>query len=89
MYLSIIAGAGNHTTNRLLSWTAKVLAEHPDTRREVTAGRSLIPNVIEETLRFEPSSTQIARWVPEDVELYGQVVKRGSAVLCCVGSANR
>ncbi len=89
MYLSIIAGAGNHTTNRLLSWTAKLLADHPEARRQVVADRSLIPNVIEEALRFEPSSTQIARWVAEDVELHGHVVPRGSAMLCCVGSANR
>jgi cytochrome P450 len=88
-YLSVIAGAGNHTTNRLISWTAKLLAEHPDARRELVADRSLIPNAIEETLRFEPSSTQIARWVAKDVELYGQAVPRGSAMLCCAGSANR
>lgn len=88
-YLGVIAGAGNHTTNRLISWTAKVLADHPDARREILADPSLIPAAIEETLRFEPSSTQIARWVPEDVELYGQTVPAGSAVLCCAGSANR
>ncbi len=88
-YLSVIAGAGNHTTNRLISWTAKLLAEHPDARRELHADRSLIPAAIEETLRFEPSSTQIARWLPNDVELYDQVVPAGSAVLCCAGSANR
>jgi cytochrome P450 len=88
-YFSVIAGAGNHTTNRLISWTAKVLAEYPDARRELLSDRSLIPNAIEETLRYEPSSTQIARWVAEDVELYGQVVPRGSALLCCAGSANR
>jgi cytochrome P450 len=89
MYLTIIAGAGNHTTNRLISWCAKVLADHPDARREVVADRSLISNAIEETLRYEPSSTQIGRWVAEDVELYGQVVRRGSAVLCCAGAAGR
>jgi cytochrome P450 len=89
MYLNVIAGAGNHTTNRLIGWTAKVLAEHPDARREVVADRSLIPNTIEETLRYEPSSTQIARYVDQDVELHGQTVPEGSAMLCLVGSANR
>jgi cytochrome P450 len=89
MYLSVIAGAGNHTTNRLISWTAKVLADHADARRELVADRSLIPGAIEETLRYEPSSTQIARWIAEDVEIHGQVVPRGSAMLCVVGSANR
>jgi cytochrome P450 len=89
VYLSIIAGAGNHTTNRLISWTVKVLAEHPDARRELLDDPSLIPNAIEETLRYDPSSTQIARWVPEDVELYDQVIPAGAAMLCLVASANR
>jgi cytochrome P450 len=89
VYLSVIAGAGNHTTNRLISWTIKVLADHPDARSEVLADPSLIPAAVEETLRFEPSSTQIARWLPDDVELYGQTVPAGSAMLCCAGAANR
>jgi cytochrome P450 len=87
-YLGVIAGAGNHTTNRLITWTAKVLADNPDAP-QVVEDRSLIPNVIEETLRFKPSSTQIARSVAHDVELYGQTVPAGSALLCLVGSANR
>jgi cytochrome P450 len=89
MYLTVIAGAGNHTTNRLISWTAKVLADHPDARRELVADRSLIPGAIEEILRFEPSTAQIARWVAADVEIHGQMVPRGAAMLCLVGSANR
>jgi cytochrome P450 len=89
IYLSIISGAGNHTTNRLIGWTCKCLADHPDARRELVADRSLIPNAIEETLRYEPSSTQIARYVDHDVELHGRTVPGGSAMLCLVGSANR
>ena len=86
VYLAVIAGAGNHTTNRLIGWTAKVLADNPDARRELVADPSLIPNAVEEALRYEPSSTQIARWVASDVEIHGQVVPRGSAFLCCAGS---
>jgi cytochrome P450 len=89
MYLAVIAGAGNHTTNRLIGWLAKVLADHPDARDELRADRALIPNAVEETLRFEPSSTQIARYVTEDVELHGQTVPEGSAMLLLAGSANR
>jgi cytochrome P450 len=88
-YLQVIAGAGNHTTNRLIGWTAKVLAENSGARRELVEDRSLIPNAIEETLRFEPSSTQIARYVDHDAELYGEKVPAGSALLCLAGSANR
>ena len=54
-YTAVLAGAGNETTGRLIGWLAKVLAEHPDQRREVVEDRSLIPNVIDETLRFEPT----------------------------------
>ena len=54
-YTAVLAGAGNETTGRLIGWTGKVLAEHPDQRREVVEDRSLIPNAIEETLRFEPT----------------------------------
>jgi cytochrome P450 len=89
MYLAVIAGAGNHTTNRLIGWLAKILADHPDARAELRADRALIPNAVEETLRFEPSSTQIARFVTEDVELHGQTVPEGSAMLLLAGSANR
>jgi cytochrome P450 len=89
VYLNVIAGAGNHTTNRLIGWTAKVLAENPDARRELVADPSLIPNAIEETLRYEPSSTQIARYVTRDVEIHSRLVPAGSAMLAVAGSANR
>ena len=53
-YVTVVAGAGNETTTRLIGWAGKVLAEHPDQRRELVDDRSLIPNAIEELLRFEP-----------------------------------
>ena len=34
-YTQVVAGAGNETTGRLIGWLAKVLAEHPDQRREI------------------------------------------------------
>ena len=42
-YTQVLAGAGNETTGRLIGWLAKVLAEHPDQRRELVEDRSLIP----------------------------------------------
>jgi len=88
-YTSVLAGAGNETTGRLIGWLAKVLAEHPDQRRLVAQDRSLIPNVIEETLRFEPTGHASARVVTHDVEYYGTTVPEGSAVLLLMASANR
>src|SRR5271170_4831776 len=60
MYVSVISGAGNETTNRLIGWMGKVLAEHPDQRRELVDDRSLVPNAVEELLRYEPPTPHVA-----------------------------
>lgn len=89
LYTTVVAGAGNETTTRLIGWAGKVLAEHPDQRSELVADRSLIPNAIEELLRYESPGPQIGRYLPEDVELHGQTVPAGSAMLFIVSAANR
>ena len=88
-YVNVVAGAGNETTTRLIGWTGKVLADHPDQRRELVADRSLIPNAIEEILRYEPPAPHVARYVSRDVEHYGESVPEGSVMLFLVGAANR
>jgi cytochrome P450 len=87
--VGLIAAAGNETTTRLIGWTGKVLAEHPDQRRKLIEDRGLVPNAIEELLRFESPSPVQARFVTHDVEQYGQVVPAGSAILLLNGSGNR
>jgi cytochrome P450 len=88
-YTQVLAGAGNETTGRLVGWLAKVLAEHPDQRRELVEDRTLIPSAVDETLRYEPTGPHLARYVARDVECYGTTVPEGSAMLLLVGSANR
>ena len=88
-YVTVLAGAGNETTARLIGWLVSVLAKYPDQRTEVIEDRQLIPNVIEETLRFEPTGHAVARYVTTDVEFHGQVVPAGSAISLLVASANR
>ncbi|WP_404822792.1 cytochrome P450 [Mycolicibacterium baixiangningiae] len=88
-YTQVVAGAGNETTGRLIGWLAKVLAEHPDQRRQVREDRSLLNRVVDETLRFEPTGPHVARWLARDFEAYGTTVPAGSAVLLLFGAANR
>ncbi|MGO8849215.1 cytochrome P450, partial [Mycobacterium sp.] len=73
-YTQVVAGAGNETTGRLIGWLAKVLAEHPDQRREVYQDRSLLTRTVDETLRFEPTGPHVARWMAQDFECYGTTV---------------
>ncbi len=88
-YVSVVAGAGNETTTRLIGWTGKVLAEHADQRREIVEDRSLVNDAIEEILRFEPPAPHVGRYVARDVEIHGRTVPEGSAMLLLVGAANR
>jgi cytochrome P450 len=88
-FIAVIAGAGVETTGRLFGWMGKVLADHPDQRAEIAADRSLIPNTIEELLRYEPPGPHVARYAYEDVEYHDQVIPAGSAVLLMVAAGNR
>ncbi|MFZ2174024.1 MAG: cytochrome P450 [Rhodococcus sp. (in: high G+C Gram-positive bacteria)] len=88
-YVNIVAGAGNETTTRLIGWAGKVLAEHPDQRRELVENTALIPNAIEELLRFESPAPHVARYMTRDVEYYGRTVPAGSTMMMLIGSANR
>jgi len=87
--VALIFGAGNETTNRLIGWTAKLLSERPDDRREVHANPAMLPEVLEEVLRYEPPGMYIGRTVTRDVEFHGQTVPAGSALLAIVSAANR
>jgi cytochrome P450 len=89
MYVSLISGAGNETTQRLIGWAGKVLADHPEQRRELVNDPSLIANAVHELLRFEPPSHQVARVAAREVEFQGQTLPAGAILLCLTASANR
>jgi cytochrome P450 len=89
IYINVVAGAGNETTTRLIGWAGKVLAEHPDQRRELVETPALIPQAIEELLRFEPPAPHVARYVTRDIEYYGQAVPEGSVMMMLIGAAVR
>jgi len=89
LYVNLIAGAGNETTTRLIGWAGKLFAEHPEQRRELVDDRTLVPNAIEELLRYEAPSPVQSRYVARDVDVHGQTVAEGSVMVLLNGSANR
>jgi cytochrome P450 len=88
-YVSVVAGAGNETTTRLIGWMGSLLAQNPDQRAEIVANPSLVPNAVEETVRFQPPGPHVARYVARDVEIRGTTVPEGSIMLFLLGSGNR
>lgn len=89
LYLQVIATAGSETTTRLIGWAGKVLAEHPDQRRDLVADRTLLPAAVEEILRFEPPAVHVSRYVTRDVSYHDQTLPAGNAVMLLVAAANR
>jgi cytochrome P450 len=88
-FANLLISAGTETVARLLGNAAVVLAEHPDQRAELAADTSLLPNAVEELLRYEAPSPVQGRWTTRDVELHGEVVPKDSKVLLLTGSAGR
>jgi cytochrome P450 len=86
-YLMIIAG--NETTTKLLANALYWLERNPSARAEVTANPALVPDWVEETLRFDNSTQLMARTATRDFELHGEKLRRGDKVLLLIGSANR
>jgi len=87
-YLSLITSAGSDTTATGISWCGSLLND-PEVRAEVAADLSLIPNMVEESLRMEPPSYHFCRVTTKDTEWYGQTVPAGSVLVVLPPSANR
>ncbi|HEY3697859.1 MAG TPA: cytochrome P450 [Spongiibacteraceae bacterium] len=87
--LILLALAGNETTTKLIGNMAYRLWQHPQQRQWLVDNPALIPQAIEETLRFDGSSQIISRRVGRDIELHGKLLKKGDRVGLCMISANR
>ena len=85
----LIGSAGTETVARLLGWAALTLDNNPDQRAELVATPELIPNAVEELLRYEAPSPVQSRWCTADVEVHGQTIPASSKVVMITGSAGR
>ena len=89
-YTQVLAGAGNETTGRLIGWLAKVLAEHPDQRRDLVEDRSLHPG---RDRRDAPRSSRPAptspATSPRTSSTTGRRSRRAAPCCCWSASANR
>ena len=85
-FLFLIAGLD--TVTATLDCMFAFLAQHPEQQRQLVENPELIPNAIEELLRWETPVMGIARVAVEDTELNGCPVHAGDQVLVMIGSAN-
>ncbi len=88
-FIGLLSGAGNETVARLLSWASVLLARNPDQRALLAADLTMLPNAIEELLRYEAPSPIQARWVTRPVELHGVAIPAECKIALLTGSAGR
>lgn len=88
-FTQLLVFAGNETTARLLGWTAVLLARHPDQRAILLDDPSVVPNAVEELLRYESPSPIQGRYVTRDVDVAGTTIPAGSRLAILNASANR
>ncbi len=84
----LLLNAGHEATvnSTLIGWWT--LFRHPDQLQQLREDRSLLPNAIEELLRFDTPLQMFERWVLEPFELHGVEVPRGAELGLLFGSAN-
>jgi cytochrome P450 len=87
-FLRLLLPAGAETTFRVMGNCLFALLSHPEALERVNADRELLPEVIEETLRWETSVTQVSRVATRDAEVAGCPIAAGSPIGVITASAN-
>lgn len=85
----LLISAGTETVAKLLGWASLLLGEHPDQQRILVDEPDMIPNAIEELMRYEAPSPVQGRWTMEPITLHDVTIPVDSKVLLLTGSAGR
>ena len=88
MCVQMLVG-GHDTTTGLIGNGLLALLQHPAELEKLQADPSLIGTAVEEFLRFESPGPRDTRLVLEDLEIGGQPIREGQAVVLMLGAANR
>lgn len=81
--------AGIESLSSFMTTMALNMHDFPDARARVIADPKLMPQAIEESLRFNTSAQRFKRTIAKDFELHGKTMRKGERVVVAYGSANR
>ena len=84
----LLISGGNETTEKLIANTIHQLSRPPDQRAEIIANPTLIPDAIEESLRFRSPTQYMVRATTGEVERHGRKIPEGDRVVLLIGAAN-
>ncbi len=80
--------AGHETTTKMVANAIELLSRHPDQQAQVVADPTLVPNAVEEVVRFHNSTQYMHRTLTTDLDIHGRVLGNGQSVLLMIGAAN-
>jgi cholest-4-en-3-one 26-monooxygenase len=88
-FFQLLISAGSETTRTTMSHGVLALTQNPEQYEAMRADESLIPQAIEEMLRWSTPVHYMRRGVTDDIEIGGKQMRRGDSVILCYPSANR
>lgn len=88
-YYIIAATAGHDTTSNTTSGGLWGLCENQDQFAKLKANPGLIPNLLEESIRWSTPVKHFMRSATQDTELSGQNIAKGDWMMLCYPSGNR
>jgi cytochrome P450 len=88
-FVTLLLVAGNETTTNLIGNAVQALLDHPDVLARVAADPSLVPGVLEETLRWNAPIQMLFRTTTRETAVAGTRIPAGAIVAPLLGSANR
>jgi cytochrome P450 len=88
-FFNLLATAGNETVTKLLATMVHLLFQHPDQRRRLLDEPGLVPNAVDETLRYDPPSQYQGRMLTREATIHGVTVPKDAKFLILNAASGR